>query len=84
MVKVPLVSMIALLSSGCCTTADRFGGEDLDRYVELCRETAMTPVEKEDPDDPMSKVDWMVGASVGKDGDQVYNIDVYNLEVIFS
>ena len=46
-----------------CVSAHRFGGEDLGRYVELCRETAMTPVEKEDPNDPMSKVDWMVGAS---------------------
>lgn len=46
-----------------CVSADRFGGEDLGRYVEFCRETAMTPVEKEDQDDPMSKVDWMVGAS---------------------
>ena len=46
-----------------CVAADRFGGDDLDRYIEFCRETAMTSVAEEDPNDPMSKVDWMVGAS---------------------
>ena len=46
-----------------CVSADRFGGEDFNRYVEFCREAAMTPVGAEDPNDLMSKVDWMVGAS---------------------
>ena len=46
-----------------CVSFDRLGNEDFDRYVEFCRETAMTPVDTEDPNDPMSKVDWMVGAS---------------------
>lgn len=46
-----------------CVSADRSGDEDFNRYVEFCRETAMTPVGAEDPNDPMSKIDWMVGAS---------------------
>ena len=46
-----------------CVSADRFGDEDFNSYVEFCRETAMTPVVEEDPNDPMSKIDWMVGAS---------------------
>ena len=46
-----------------CVSFDRLGNEDFDRYVEFCRETAMTPVDTEDPNDPMSKADWMVGAS---------------------
>ena len=46
-----------------CISADRSGDEDFNRYVEFCCETAMTPVGAEDPNDPMSKVDWMVGAS---------------------
>ena len=47
-----------------CVSFDRLGNEDFDRYVEFCRETAMTPVGAEDPSDPMSKIDWMVGASI--------------------
>lgn len=47
-----------------CVSVDRSGDEDFNRYVEFCRETAMTPVEKEDPSDPMTKADWMVGASI--------------------
>ena len=46
-----------------CVSVDRLGDEDFDRYVEFCRETAMTSVGAEDPNDPMSKIDWMVGAS---------------------
>jgi len=52
------LAMIALFSG--CAIVDRTGNEDLDRFVEYCREVAMSPVEKEDPDDPMTKVDWMV------------------------
>lgn len=47
-----------------CASADRSGDEDFNRYVEFCRETAMTSVAGEDPNDPMSKADWMVGASI--------------------
>lgn len=47
-----------------CVSADRSGGEDFDRYVEFCRETARTPVAEENPNDPTSTVDWMVGASI--------------------
>ena len=46
-----------------CVSADRSGDEDFIRYVEFCRKTAMTPVGAEDPNDPISKVDWMVAAS---------------------
>lgn len=62
-VNVPfLFFAVALLVSGCASV-DRSGSEDFDRYVEFCREMAMTPVPAEDPDDPLSKVDWMVDAS---------------------
>ena len=47
-----------------CVSADRSGDEDFNRYVEFCRETAMTPVGIEEPNDPISKIDWMVGASI--------------------
>lgn len=47
-----------------CVSADRSGDEDFYRYVEFCRETAMMPVGAEDPNDPMSKLDWMVGAAI--------------------
>ena len=53
----------ALLVFPGCASVDRSGSEDFVRYVEFCRETAMTPVPAEDPDDPLSKVDWMVDAS---------------------
>ena len=39
-----------------CVSADRSGDEDFNRYVEFCRETAMTPVGAEDPNDSMSKI----------------------------
>ena len=64
MVDVPVMSIIVLLASGCCATSHHIGNGELGRYVEFCREIAMTPVEKEDQNDPMSKVDWMVGASI--------------------
>lgn len=53
---------VGAVSTGC-VSADRSVGEDLNRYVEFCRETAMTSAAEEDPNDPMSKIDWMVGAS---------------------
>lgn len=46
-----------------CVSADRSGDEDFNSYVEFCRETAMTPVGAEDPNDSMSEIDWVVGAS---------------------
>ena len=58
-----VVICFALVSSSCISV-DRSGNEDFDRYVEFCRETAMTPVDTKDPNDPMSKIDWMVGASI--------------------
>lgn len=57
-----LLVSLSLMVIGCASI-ERPTGEDFDRYVEFCRETAMTPVGSEDPNDPMSKVDWMVGAS---------------------
>lgn len=54
---------VGAVAAGCVST-DRSGETDFDRYVEFCRETAMTPVVGENPDDVMSKVDWMVGASI--------------------
>ena len=58
-----VVFFAVLLMLGGCVSADRSGGEDFDRYVEFCCETAIPSVGVEDPNDPMSKVDWMVGAS---------------------
>lgn len=51
-----------LVSAGC-SSVGRSGNEDFVRYVEFCRGTAMTTVKKEDPEDPMSKVDWMVNVA---------------------
>lgn len=58
-----LFGILAGIIVAGCVSFDRLGNEDFDRYVEFCRETAMTPVGDEDPSDPMSKSDWMVGAS---------------------
>ena len=60
--RVILILVLAVAVVGCASV-DRSGSEDFVRYVEFCRETAMTPVPAEDPDDPLSKVDWMVDAS---------------------
>ena len=60
--RIRLLLILESIVAGCVST-ERSGDEDFDRYVEFCRETAMTPVDTEDPNDPMSKVDWMVGAS---------------------
>lgn len=50
-----------LLLVGCTTPGRESGTEDRDRYIDFCREMAMSPVpEREDPDDFMSKPDWMV------------------------
>ena len=56
------VAVSVCLLVGCVST-ERSGDEDFNRYVEFCRKTAMTPVDAEDPNDSMSKVDWMVGVS---------------------
>lgn len=58
-----VVFFAVLLALGGCVSVCQSGNEDFNRYVEFCRETAMTPVGTEDPNDSMSKVDWMVGAS---------------------
>ena len=58
-----IIGMCAGAALAGCISVDRSGNEDFNRYVEFCRETAMTPVGEEDPNDLMSKVDWMVGAS---------------------
>ena len=60
--RIRLLLILESIVAGCVST-ERSGDEDFDRYVEFCRETAMTPVDTEDPNDPMSKVDWMVAAS---------------------
>ena len=60
--RIRLLLILESIVAGCVST-ERSGDEDFDRYVEFCRETAMTPVDTEDPNDPMAKVDWMVGAS---------------------
>ena len=52
--------LICLLLLEGCVSSDFIGAEDRDRYIDFCRETALTPVEKEDPEDPMTKADWMV------------------------
>ena len=57
-----LLVSLSLMVMGCASI-EQPGDGDFARYVEFCRETAMTPVGAEDPNDPMSKVDWMVGAS---------------------
>ena len=50
-----------LLLAGCATPNRDSGTEDRDRYIDFCRELATSPVpEREDPDDFMSKPDWMV------------------------
>lgn len=50
-----------LLLAGCTTPNRNSGTEDRDRYIDFCRELATSPVpEREDPDDFMSKPDWMV------------------------
>ena len=59
-----VVFFAVLLTLGGCASTDQLGNEDLNRYIEFCRETAMTPIGAENPNDPMSKVDWMVGASI--------------------
>ena len=58
-----VVFFAVLLALGGCVSVCQSGNEDFNRYVEFCRETAITPVGAEDPNDSMSKVDWMVGAS---------------------
>ena len=58
-----LFGMLAGIIVAGCVSTNQSGNEDFNRYVEFCRETAMTPVGAEDPNDPMSKIDWMVGAS---------------------
>lgn len=58
-----LLLSLSLMVMGCASIEHPVDGE-FARYVEFCRETAMTPVGAEDPNDPMSKVDWMVGASI--------------------
>lgn len=63
MKKMKIVCVCAVAAIAGCVSADRSGGEDFDRYVEFCCETAITSVGAEDPNDPMSKADWMVGAS---------------------
>jgi len=60
MAKKCLAAIVITLSIVGCVTDDRIGCEDLDRFIASCREVAMMPVGTEDPDDPMSKVDWMV------------------------
>lgn len=57
-----LLVSLSLMVMGCASIEQPRDG-DFARYVEFCRETAMTPVGAEDPNDSMSKVDWMVGAS---------------------
>ena len=57
-----LLVSLSLMVMGCASI-EQPGDGDFARYVEFCRETAMTPVSAEDPNDPMSKVDWMVAAS---------------------
>lgn len=50
-----------LLLAGCTTPNRDSGTEDRDRYIDFCRELATSPMpEREDPDDFMSKPDWMV------------------------
>lgn len=50
-----------LLLAGCATPNRDSGTEDRARYIDFCRELATSPVpEREDPDDFMSKPDWMV------------------------
>lgn len=58
-----LFGMLAGIIVAGCVSTNQSGNEDFNRYVEFCRETAMTPVGAEDPNDSMSKIDWMVGAS---------------------
>ena len=53
---------VGALLAGCVST-NQLGDKDFNSYVEFCRETAMTPVGAEDPNDSMSKINWMVGAS---------------------
>ena len=60
--RIRLLLILESIVAGCVST-NQSGNEDFNRYVEFCRKTAMTPVGAEDPSDPMSKVDWMVGAS---------------------
>ena len=43
-----IVCVCAVASIAGCVSADRSGNEDLDRYVEFCRETAMTSVGAEE------------------------------------
>ena len=57
--RVVSLSIMFMAAAGCAST-EYSGTEDRDRYIDFCRETAMTPVEKEDPEDPMTKADWMV------------------------
>ena len=52
-----LFGILAGIIVAGCVSANQSGNEDFNRYVEFCRETAMTPVDTEDPNDPMSKVD---------------------------
>lgn len=59
---VRLISKLILAAvcfSGCAT--QNAGTEDRDRYVDFCREMARAPIpEREDPEDFMTKPDWMV------------------------
>ena len=49
------------LIAGCASMDEGSGTEDRDRYIDFCRTTAMELMpDKEDPDDFMSKPDWMV------------------------
>ena len=59
-VELGCLAVGLMIATGCASRDDRAGREDLDRYIDFCRETAITPVEKEDPEDPMTKADWMV------------------------
>lgn len=56
---VSLVVIGSVISG--CVTSEYTGTESRDRYIESVREIAVGPIsEKEDPDDIMTKPDWMV------------------------
>ncbi len=59
--RVAASAGVCLILTGCTTPSRDSGTEERDRYIDFCRELATSPVpEREDPDDFMSKLDWMV------------------------
>ncbi len=59
--RVAAFAGACLALAGCATPNGDFGAEDRIRYIDFCCELATSPVpERENPDDFMSKPDWMV------------------------